>query len=64
MQTRIATLFVLIFTLASHAFADVQLPGIISDHMLLQRDMPVRISAKPHQANQSPWCSAGRPCER
>ena len=28
------------------AFADVQLPGIISDHMLLQRDVPVRIFGK------------------
>jgi sialate O-acetylesterase len=46
MQTRIATLFALIFTLTTSAFADVQLPGIISDHMLLQRDMPVRIFGK------------------
>ncbi|HEU4936512.1 MAG TPA: sialate O-acetylesterase [Vicinamibacterales bacterium] len=46
MQTRIATLFTLIFALGSNAFADVQLPGIISDHMLLQRDRPVRIFGK------------------
>jgi len=46
MQTRIATLFALIFTLTTSAFADVQLPGIISDHMLLQRDTPVRIFGK------------------
>jgi sialate O-acetylesterase len=32
--------------LASNVFADVQLPGLISDHMLLQRDMPVRIFGK------------------
>ena len=31
---------------ASNAFADVRLPGIISDHMLLQRDVPVRIFGK------------------
>jgi sialate O-acetylesterase len=47
MQIRIAATFLtLIFTLASNGFADVQLPGIISDHMLLQRDMPVRIFGK------------------
>ena len=47
MQTRIAaTFFILVFTLAGQASADVQLPGIISDHMLLQRDMPVRIFGK------------------
>jgi sialate O-acetylesterase len=47
MQTRIAaTFFTLILTLAGNAFADIQLPGIISDHMLLQRDMPVRIFGK------------------
>jgi sialate O-acetylesterase len=32
--------------LASNAFADVQLPGLFSDHMLLQRDAPVRIFGK------------------
>ena len=31
---------------AGAAFADVQLPGIISDHMLLQRDVPARIFGK------------------
>jgi hypothetical protein len=46
MQIRIATLISLILTLTTSAFADVQLPGIISDHMLLQRDMPVRIFGK------------------
>jgi sialate O-acetylesterase len=47
MLTRIAaTLFSAILALSSHAYADVQLPGIISDHMLLQRDMPVRIFGK------------------
>src|SRR5262249_13873542 len=47
MQTRIAATFLsLTFTLAIPALADVQLPGIISDHMLLQRDMPVRIFGK------------------
>jgi sialate O-acetylesterase len=32
--------------LARSAFADVQLPGIISDHMVLQRDVPARIFGK------------------
>ena len=40
------TLVTVLFALAGYAFADVQLPGIISDHMLLQRDMPVRIFGK------------------
>lgn len=38
-------LFLLLFP-AAHAAADVRLPGIISDHMLLQRDAPVRIFGK------------------
>lgn len=47
MKKRIAsTCLTALLALASHAFADVQLPGIISDHMLLQRDMPVRIFGK------------------
>ncbi len=41
-----ATFLTVLLALASHAFADVQLPGLISDHMLLQRDMPVRIFGK------------------
>jgi sialate O-acetylesterase len=41
-----ATLFALLSAGAGSAFADVQLPGIISDHMLLQRDAPVRIFGK------------------
>ena len=41
-----ATLLILFTAIASRAFADVQLPGIISDHMLLQRDVPVRIFGK------------------
>ena len=41
-----ATFLALFLALGSSAFADVQLPGIISDHMLLQRDMPVRIFGK------------------
>lgn len=38
--------------LGSPALADVQLPGIISDHMVLQRDVPVRIfgRAEPGEA--------------
>ena len=41
-----ATVLTLVLVLAGNAFADVQLPGIISDHMLLQRDVPVRIFGK------------------
>jgi sialate O-acetylesterase len=43
---RTATILIALLTLAGNAVADVQLPGIISDHMLLQRDMPVRIFGK------------------
>src|SRR5690349_10299459 len=47
MLTRIfAVLLTAVFTFTSQAFAEVQLPGIISDHMLLQRDRPVRIFGK------------------
>src|SRR5262245_13527584 len=47
MKTRLAAiLFVTILALSAAGFADVQLPGIISDHMLLQRDVPVRIFGK------------------
>jgi sialate O-acetylesterase len=47
-----AAILLALLTLAGHAFADVRLPGIISDHMLLQRDMPVRIfgRAEPGEA--------------
>lgn len=41
-----ATFLIAFLALACNAFADVQLPGIIIDHMLLQRDMPVRIFGK------------------
>jgi sialate O-acetylesterase len=44
MTTRKSAAFLIaLLTFAGHAFAEVRLPGIISDHMLLQRDMPVRI---------------------
>jgi len=48
MQTRIRAGAILIacLAIASPASAEVRLPGIISDHMLLQRDMPVRIFGK------------------
>ncbi len=47
MQPRtFAPFLVALLALTGNAFADVQLPGIISDHMLLQRDMPVRIFGK------------------
>src|SRR5437762_515468 len=45
-QRRFASFLVAFLACASSAFADVQLPGIISDHMLLQRDVPVRIFGK------------------
>jgi sialate O-acetylesterase len=41
-----ATSLLAFLAFATSAFADIQLPGIISDHMLLQRDMPVRIFGK------------------
>jgi sialate O-acetylesterase len=43
---RLARLVIPLLTLAPPAFADVQLPGIISDHMVLQRGAPVRIFGK------------------
>src|SRR5260370_32657283 len=47
MPARTSAIFLtLVLALASEALADVQLPGIISDHMLLQRDVPVRIFGK------------------
>jgi len=49
---KLSTFLIAFLALACDAFADVQLPGIISDHMLLQRDMPVRIfgKAQPEEA--------------
>jgi sialate O-acetylesterase len=41
-----ATFLTLVLACAGYARADVRLPGIISDHMLLQRDTPVRIFGK------------------
>jgi sialate O-acetylesterase len=35
-----------VLVVTSSAFADVQLPGLISDHMVLQRGAPVRIFGK------------------
>jgi sialate O-acetylesterase len=40
------TLFLVLAGAAGQATAAVQLPGIISDHMLLQRDVPARIFGK------------------
>jgi sialate O-acetylesterase len=45
-----SALLLVVLALASNADADVQLPGIISDHMLLQRDVPVRIFGKAQPA--------------
>ena len=49
---KLSTILIAFLSVAGTAFADVQLPGIISDHMLLQRDMPVRIfgTAQPDEA--------------
>ncbi len=41
-----ATFLALLYLFSTNAAADVRLPGIISDHMLLQRDAPVRIFGK------------------
>src|SRR6187402_1884429 len=42
-----AVLFLLAFVaFTGRAWGDVRLPGIISDHMLLQRDVPARIFGK------------------
>jgi sialate O-acetylesterase len=49
-RTSAVTCLTLLFAFAATASADVQLPGIISDHMLLQRDMPVRIFGKAQPA--------------
>jgi sialate O-acetylesterase len=49
---KLALLLISCFTFAASAFADVQLPGIISDHMVLQRGAPVRIFGKA-QADES-----------
>jgi sialate O-acetylesterase len=46
LRHRTATLLLVCLAIAGDAFAEVRLPGIISDHMLLQRDMPVRIFGK------------------
>jgi sialate O-acetylesterase len=45
-SVRIATLLLAALAIASNAAAAVRLPAIISDHMLLQRDAPVRIFGK------------------
>src|SRR5215211_5423696 len=54
MQTRRTPALVLafLFACAGSASADVVLPGLISDHMLLQRDKPARIfgKAQPREA--------------
>jgi sialate O-acetylesterase len=49
---RPASFVVALLALAGTASADVRLPGIISDHMVLQRDAPVRIfgTADPGEA--------------
>jgi sialate O-acetylesterase len=47
-----ATFLSALFLFAAQATADVRLPGLISDHMVLQRDAPVRIfgKAQPDEA--------------
>jgi sialate O-acetylesterase len=47
MLIRTSAIFLtVVLALAGTALADVQLPGVISDHMVLQRDAPVRIFGK------------------
>ena len=46
----------------SFCYADVRLPSVIGDHMLLQRDVPVRIFGKAAPAERSLSLSAGRMC--
>jgi sialate O-acetylesterase len=41
-----ALVLISILALGTDAFAEVRLPGLISDHMVLQRDVPVRIFGK------------------
>jgi sialate O-acetylesterase len=52
LQIRTAALLVAASTLAASASAEVRLPAIISDHMVLQRDSPVRIfgQAEPDES--------------
>jgi hypothetical protein len=47
-----ALVLISILALGTDALADVRLPGLISDHMVLQRDMPARIfgQADPGEA--------------
>src|SRR5258708_2646353 len=40
---KLTSLLSAFLTLGSACYADVRLPNIIGDHMLMQRDMPVRI---------------------
>jgi len=42
-RRHVATFAVLSFLMCSTAFADVRLPHLIGNHMVLQRDMPIRI---------------------
>jgi sialate O-acetylesterase len=48
---KLRTIIATLCSLAS-CFADVKLPGLISDHMLLQRDMPARIFGKADPGEQ------------
>jgi sialate O-acetylesterase len=52
LRIRTAALLVAASTLAANASAEVRLPAIISDHMVLQRDSPVRIfgQAEPDES--------------
>ena len=44
----------------SFCYADVRLPSVIGDHMLLQRDVPVRIFGKGRPWERSRCLSVGR----
>jgi sialate O-acetylesterase len=61
-------LIVLLALLCQPAFAAVKLPGIFSDHMVLQQDLPIKIwgTAKPAEkvqvtlGNQHASCIANK----
>jgi sialate O-acetylesterase len=48
----LCTLFAVAFTLSIRSFADVTLPALLADHMVVQRGLPVHVwgMAAPHEA--------------
>ena len=53
MKTKIIIAFVGILALASAARAEVKLPALFSDHMILQKAEKDRFGARQHRANPS-----------